>query len=263
MKIYLLAFLLLFPTFLNAQPNAQTNLPSEVILGSYNLHGLRSAPQLKQDLAALNFVEVWAFQEVEGSFTERTEKAIRSILPEGTWYIHIEKVNSIDSQKGIWEGQVIASKYPIDSIEVIPLKHTDEKQRVALVANFTTTANKKFQFVNTDHEVNVFSISFKDRKKQLESLVEYFKKSNSSAVITGDFNTTGGDSEIKSTESILTKAKFVRSLSIDKDSYTFDKILIKKELDHFFSRGVESTLRYRYNDRQGSDHYPIYIKARI
>jgi endonuclease/exonuclease/phosphatase family metal-dependent hydrolase len=257
-----LGLLLLFALFL--QPTtSKANLPSQITVGSYNLYGLRNSTQLRQDLAALNFVQIWAFQEVEGSFSEKTANALLEILPEGKWYLHLQKVNITDEKNDIWEGQVIASRFPIDSVEVLPLKHTDQKERVALIANFTTPNGQKFFFTNTDHEVNMFSIDFNDRKKQLETLATHFQKLNASGVITGDFNTTGGDSEIKSTEKILKKAAFTRAKPYDSDSYTFEKLFLKRELDHFFTKGVTVSPRYRYNERQGSDHFPIYMEVSL
>lgn len=235
------------------------NLPNQITVGSYNLHGMENPKGLKKDLAALSHVQIWAFQEVNGDFSDRTKQNILNILPSGQWYIISQKVNLIDSKKGIWEGQVIASRFPPDSIASHPLKHTSQKNRVALIANFKMSSEETFTFTNTDHEVQVLSINFEDRKKQLLSLVDYFSQNNSKGIITGDFNTTGGDDEIEKTENILSRVDYLRVEPFDKDSYTFEKMFIRTELDHFFYRNVTTSPRYRYNARTGSDHYPIYM----
>lgn len=208
-------------------------------------------------------VQIWAFQEVEGSFSEKTTQRIQNILPPGKWYIVSEKVNLTDQKNGTWEGQVIASRFPISFSEVIPLKHSGEKQRIALVAYFKTETNEDFFFANTDHEVKVFSLDFNDRKKQLSSLVEHFSKTKIQGIIAGDFNTTGGNNEIQRTEALLKEADFLRAKSFDNDAYTFEKIFIKTELDHFFTRGIEASPRYRLNERSGSDHFPIHLDVRL
>lgn len=238
--------------------SALAEIPSQFVAGSYNLYGLRNPQELKNDLKALSFVDIWAFQEVEGTFTEKTRQKILTILPEGKWYLHFEKVNRTNDQN--WEGQVIASKYPFENIEILELDHTGEKQRVAVIANFKSEDGKIFSFVNTDHEVDIFKLDFNDRKKQLKSLVDHFEQTHHATIITGDFNTTGGAQEITATEKIMLQANFSRIKS-NNDPVTFEKFLIKKELDHFFTRGIQSTKRFKLNSRKGSDHYPIYIQV--
>lgn len=132
-----------------------------------------------------------------------------------------------------------------------------------MIAYFKTETGEDFFFANTDHEVKVFSLNFNDRKKQLLSLVEHFNKIKIKGIIAGDFNTTGGNDEIKKTELVLKQAKFLRSKPFDNDSYTFEKMFIKTELDHFFTRGLEVSSRYRMNERSGSDHFPIYIDINL
>ena len=253
-RIFLVITILLFTLTSPAQ------IPSQFIVGSYNLFGLKNPKEIKNDLKKLDFVQVWAFQEMEGSFNEKTAENLLKILPEGQWYLHLEKVNRL--RNNTWEGQVIASRFPIESIEVLKLNHSAKKERVAVIAHFKTADGRDFSFTNTDHEVDIFKIDFSDRKKQLLSLVERFKNSNGSAIITGDFNTTGGTQEINSTEKIMLQAGFERAKCED-NSPTFEKFFIQKELDHFFSRNLESSKRYRYGERKGSDHYPIYIEVRL
>lgn len=243
--------------------SAKANIPNHITVGTYNLFGLRNEKDLKKDLNVLSNVDIWAFQEVEDTFTGRTEERLANLLAPGKWYIYTQKVNVVDANKRTWEGQAIASRFPIDSTEIVPLNHTDKKDRVALIAHFRSDSGQNFAFTNTDHEVELFSIDFKDRKKQLESLVEHYNKTDTAAVITGDFNTTGGNDEIAKTEDVLSKAGFARATPFDEDSYTFQKLFIKKELDHFFSRGVTTSERYRYSERKGSDHFPVYIEVNL
>lgn len=242
---------------------ANANIPNHFTVGSYNLFGLKNERELKNDLNTLSNVQIWAFQEVEDTYSGRVEERILNLLPPGKWYIFTQKVNIVDEKKGLWEGLVIASRFPFESSEIIPLNHSNEKDRVALIANFKTESGETFFFTNTDHEVSLFSTDFYDRKKQLQSLVDHFKQTNAIGVITGDFNTTGRQDEIDKTEDVLSEADFVRSKPFDSDPYTFKKFVIKEELDHFFSRGVTTSPRYRYTERQGSDHFPVYIDINL
>lgn len=258
LALKLLTFSILFFSI-----TSDATLPAQITVGSYNLYGLRNENEIKKDLSRLPQVDIWAFQEVEGSFTEKTDQKIKSILPEGKWYIVSQKVNPSELKSGAWEGQVIASRFPMDSIDVVPLNHSGEKNRIALVAYFKTQTGENFFFANTDHEVKVFSLDFNDRKKQLLSLVEYFKNTSMKGIITGDFNTTGGKDEIQKTEAVLKGAGFSRALPNKNESYTFEKIFIKTELDHFFSRNIETSKRKRLNQRSGSDHYPIFMDVSL
>jgi endonuclease/exonuclease/phosphatase family metal-dependent hydrolase len=242
----------------DAKASSQTSIPNHFAVGSYNLFGLRNESAIRNDLHALPEVQIWAFQEVEDTFSDHIEDRILNLLPSGKWYLFIQKVNPVDDKKGIWEGQIIASRFPFSSTEIIPLHHSNQKVRVALIANFKTENNQTFFFTNTDHEVSFFS-DFNDRKKQLLSLVDHFKQTNAIGVITGDFNTTEKQDEINKTEDLLAQANFTRSQPFDNDSYTFKKFLLKEELDHIFTRGLTSSPRYRYTQRKGSDHFPIYI----
>ena len=236
---------------------AHAHIPPHLTVGTYNLHGLQDIKALKEDLSQLPQVQIWAFQEVEGDFTKHTDEKILSILPPGRWYILSEKVNLL--HQNLWEGQVIASRFPISSKDILSLEHTSSKKRIALLAKFKKQNGEDFFFVNTDHEVDIFSLDFKDRKKQLQSLIKYFENIQSSGVIAGDFNTAGGKNEIIKTEKILSGANFTRIRPAETNSYTFKKAFIKTELDHFFSRGARTSFRYKLQSRKGSDHYPIYM----
>lgn len=238
---------------------AKASLPNHFTVGSYNLYGLRNEGKIRNDLNTLSNVQIWAFQEVEDIFSDQIENRILNLLPPGKWYVFTQKVNLVDARKEIWEGQVIASRFPFSSTEIISLNHSNKKDRVALIANFKTESGQTFFFTNTDHEVSVFATNFNDRKKQLLSLVDHFKQTDAIGVITGDFNTTGKQDEINRTEDILSQADFTRSQPFDSDSYTFKKFIIKEEIDHIFTRGLTSSPRYRYTERKGSDHFPIYI----
>lgn len=109
-------------------PISKAALPNQITVGSYNLYGLKYENEIRKDLNLLPQVQIWAFQEVEGPFSEKTTQKIQSLLPSGKWYIASQKVNLVDSKKGIWEGQVIASRFPISSAEALPLKHSSEKK---------------------------------------------------------------------------------------------------------------------------------------
>lgn len=239
-------------------------------IGTYNLHNISNAEALKEDLKNLSQISIFAFQEVR--FKNKEDNSIlESILPEAYTY-KVTRVVAIDDNGG-FEGHAIVSKYPINRSAVITLNHSGPKNREALVA-WIQVDEQEVMVIDTDHEVQYKNISYLDRRKQIESiflsLANYDFKGLQ--VVLGDFNTAdslanwslgvSGAGEVKLTNELFQSRGWTPTYSSAANDYTFKAMGFTQHLDHIFLKNVESHRSYlweRYENRKGSDHYPIFI----
>lgn len=239
-------------------------------VGTYNLHNLENPDGLKVDIKNLEHVSVIGFQEVRFE-DDKGDQLFSSILPEVFKYKVSQIVASDDN--GHYEGHAIVSQYPIVRSQIIKLEHSGAKNREALAA-WIKVNNQEIMVIDTDHEVDYASISFTDRKKQLNSIIEACKKMgfDGPQILLGDFNTSDsaanwwngitGATEVELTNDLLIGAGWTPSFSETGDSYTFKSYGIQQQLDHIFvkNKKINGTLTWkRLHNRVGSDHYPIYI----
>jgi endonuclease/exonuclease/phosphatase family metal-dependent hydrolase len=245
---------------------------SDLTFGTYNVQGLSSVRRLKEDLAALSFVNAWSFQEVEADVEGAVEQAdkvtpelrqrFNDIMPEGSWYgVYVP----LNGRGGTWEGQAIVSRWPIVRAEVWPLEATGGKRRVALCAWLDTPAGT-VRLVNTAHEAGSTGIGPEDRAKQVSGLVENLTKERASmTIVAGDFNTSGGwlgrgaRGEIATLQEWMDKAGFAQ-VSSGRNETTFHAWPWYLSMDHIFLRDMACVEGGVYQGR-ASDHYPVWCRA--
>lgn len=246
-------------------------MPDQAILpATYNVKGLGNRTGLAQDFRAMvNLgIPVFAFQEVRvGSEAENFPQELIQLFPDGEWFSCFRALNQ--ESANAWEGQAIVSSLPISNCRLIPLQFNGRKQRAALQAeiHFHSTP---IWIVNTDHEVKLFELGPSDRKRQLDSLVEYFTSDqNIPVVLLGDFNTTGSMNpfglssaeEIEQTYEILARVDFKPLMGIPSGAVTFKTW--GNQLDHILLRGFREARWQRFDSAIGSDHYPIYTEVEL
>jgi endonuclease/exonuclease/phosphatase family metal-dependent hydrolase len=248
-------------------PQGQLN---DLTLGTYNVHGLSDVQALHDDLEALSFVNVWAFQEVKARLDGQgaTDSAqvppelihnFTAILPSGTWYGVYVPLNQRD---GLWEGQAIVSRWPIAKVDVWPLERTGRKRRIALCAWLDTPLGN-IPFINTDHETAWAGIGPDDRAKQVASLVlKLTRETPPAGIVVGDFNTSGdwlgmgAKREIAALVESMDKAGFIPARP-DPDAITFHAGLLDLSLDHVFLKNMSCDHQEIYRGK-GSDHFPVW-----
>jgi endonuclease/exonuclease/phosphatase family metal-dependent hydrolase len=239
-------------------------------IGTYNLHNISNPVALKEDLNNLDHISTFVFQEVR--FKNKEDNSIlESILPAAYTY-KVTRIVAIDDNGGL-EGHAIVSKYPINRSAVISLNHSGPKNREALVA-WIQVDDQEIMVIDTDHEVQYKSISYLDRKKQIESiflsLASYDFKGPQ--VVLGDFNTAdsianwslgiSGAGEVKLTNELFQSHGWIPTYSSTANDYTFKAWGVTQHLDHIFLKNINKQKNYlweRYENRKGSDHYPIFI----
>ncbi|HEY8271137.1 MAG TPA: endonuclease/exonuclease/phosphatase family protein [Pseudobdellovibrionaceae bacterium] len=240
-------------------------------IGTYNLHNMSDLEGLKRDLKNLNHISIFAFQEVRFRDSDQDNLLLHGILPVGKYpYVVTQKVAKDDD--GNIEGHAIVSKYPILKSMVIPLEHTDKKNREALVA-WIQIEGREIMVINTDHEVHYKDISYLDRRKQILSLITALDKINfkGTQILLGDFNTSDsianwgsgvtGEKEVKLTYDFFKDRGWQPTYASSEKDYTFQSWGFTQHLDHilFKNSGTDKIKPWlRFNERKGSDHYPIY-----
>lgn len=252
-----------------------------ITFATYNVNGLSNLPGLREDLSRLEFVDVWAMQEVRlpvaaagpGPATQPALTHLESILPPGLWHILYVPVNP--ETNGACEGQAIVSRWPIDRTEIWPLEHSAPKCRVA-VAAWIATPRGEVLFVNTDHEVGAWGEwgwpRTGDRRKQVQALAAKLSEYRSTPVVlAGDFNTCGSVAEFISSEAEIRslnasmKQVDLRPLGADFEriaTYTDLGGCYRKHVDHFFLSDRFTAEAWEIcRLAKGSDHYPVWCRA--
>lgn len=248
---------------ITCQKNESITAPSTLTIGSYNIHWFENKKGLKKDLTNLQHIDVWSLQEVLYENNALPPSDLIDILPTGTWFIATLPLNQ---EKSLIEGQAIVSKFPLSDVQSLPLQHTGLKKRAALIASIDG-----LHIINTDHEVQVFSLGFEDRLKQLLSLTQFTNtmKANTQVIILGDFNTAGdqrphkylsSSEEVESTYLFMQQNGFSWPQGIPGNEHTFESFWANNFLDHIFIKNLSIPQWNKYSNRVGSDHFPVYVE---
>lgn len=248
---------------IQCQKEEATTSLTQINVGTYNIHWFENKEGLKKDFSNLKHIEVWSLQEVLFNNNALPPDELMEILPHGIWFIATLPMNTEKSQK---EGQLIASRYPLQNVQMIPLDHTGVKKRAALTASIGS-----LRIINTDHEVKVFSLGFEDRLKQLSSLVKFTHtlREGEKVIILGDFNTAGdqrphkyltSSQEVEITYRFMQQTGFSWPQGIPQNEYTFESFWANNFLDHIFLKNLSIPQWNKFVDREGSDHFPVYLK---
>ncbi len=265
-------------------PQQDENKHNTISIGTYNLEGLADPEGLALTLGALTNIHVWAFQEVilqegaSGSIVPLEQSTapeqLRDILPGEPWHIYYVPVNPVGG--GAWEGQAIASRYPLAKLEVWKLRSKGEtkgKKRRAALACKVLTPNANILVVNTDHEVGISSIGPADRQLQVEDLLIKIRQNSQTnpLVLLGDFNTIGkplqfwrrtSRNEIRRLQESLRAASLDRLPKSEVPYRTCRMLCFSYALDHIFLRNAHSCGWGSTTHRTGSDHKPLWTAIR-
>lgn len=240
-------------------------------IGTYNVHNLEEEKALVKDLDALSFIDVIGVQEVMFEGTKVQGDFFRTLRKNRPFVVAVP-VSLKDIASNLWEGHAIASKFPIESVGLIPLDPALEQKRAALYA-IINVHGTRILFVNTDHDIDHLKVGYWERKKNVTSLLKGIDRIEfqGPSIIVGDFNTAdsyqnwihgiSGRDEVILTQKDLLSEGWLTPKPLESEAYTFASYGLHQQLDHLFMKGVEQTSRWqRYQNRQGSDHYPIFAE---
>ncbi len=237
------------------EPFAPLPDPGSLTVATYNVHGLRDAAGVKRDLAALDEVLLWCLQEVP--YVGQGD--IDLILPPGSWHVAIIPVNH-DAKTRQWEAQVIASRFPMDGVEVWPLDEGGAKRRVALAA-LMKIDGRRVLVANTDHEPSF--LAWRDGNAvQTRRLAGCLSECDEEIVIVaGDFNCSGNlfclrsnAAHVRQVDDALGRVGFT---PLATKGSTFRSGLVRARLDRVYSRGATPVAGAIATTSRGSDHLPV------
>ena len=239
---------------------AGTRIPSDSLtLATYNVHGLRNADGVRRDLAALDEVDVWCLQEVAYVDEER----LASVLPPGRWYVAVAAVNR-DPKTSQWEAQVIASRLPLDDVEIWPIDEGDAKRRVALTAHIDVGGGHRVRVVNADHQPSL--IAWPDRNAmQVRRLAERLRAyGDDAAIVAGDFNCSGNllrmrsnGAHVRQVDETLGDVGFS---PVSTTGPTFKSSIVQLRLDRIYVRGAVVIAGSVATTSRGSDHRAVWAR---
>lgn len=248
----------------------------DAVFGTYNLHWLRDPAGLRADLARLDFVTAWAFQEVRSTAADEAAGApasLRRLLPPGDWHVAWVPLNALrELGSADVEGQAIASRHPIRSAAAWELEPPPSsgggKRRVALAAVLDVDGTDVL-FVNTDHAPGVFSPARRNLRQARRLLDRLRREPDATPVIVaGDFNTAGCVPRLVSARAdreglrrLMCQAGF--RAAPDSARPTFRAGPYAAALDHVFVRGVGSMEAEVAAAACGSDHLPLWCRVRL
>lgn len=171
-------------TYTQADPEAST-----ITVATWNI---AESPLTEEHIAVIEsapHIDVLLLQEImvtegpllvthEGSFPPFDSKILLPVNP---------------ARDGKYESQAILVRGRIDNHRVLPLEHSGEKRRVALLAEVELHSGERLVVVNTDHEISLFGLGPRDRQLQVNSLVEHLSGIGDDlpVIVGGDFNSGG------------------------------------------------------------------------
>jgi endonuclease/exonuclease/phosphatase family metal-dependent hydrolase len=239
-------------------PDDRSPLSGSLTLATYNVHGLIEREAIRQDLASLNDVTIWCLQEfpyLEG------DAGVESVLPPGRWYVATIPLN-YERGHG-WESQVIASRFPIERVDVWPLDEGGPKRRVALTARVNDNG-RAVRIVNTDHEPSIFA--WRDGNGvQVRRLIEHLRACDDDTVlVAGDFNCSANAFRLLSNsgharriDAAMLDAGFT---SVGAAGTTFRSGVLRAHLDRIYARQVHASAGAIATSARGSDHLPVWSR---
>jgi endonuclease/exonuclease/phosphatase family metal-dependent hydrolase len=240
----------------------QSPVPDSVTVATYNVHGLRNAAGVRRDLAALNEIDVLCLQEV--AYVD--EEWLAAVLPAGRWYVAVAAVNR-DPKTSKWEAHVIASRLPLENVEVWPIDEADVKRRVALAARVDVGGGRRVRVVNVDHQPSL--IAWQDRNAlQVRRLAERLGACDEEAVIVaGDFNCSGNllrmrsnSAQVRQVDDALAGIGFS---PVRATGPTFKSGIVHLRLDRIYVRGAAVVAGSIATTSRGSDHRPVWARIAI
>jgi endonuclease/exonuclease/phosphatase family metal-dependent hydrolase len=261
--------------------------PRTISIGTYNLERLADLEELARTLRALDFIDIWVFQEVNkemdsssvamGPLRESSAPdRLRSILPRGHWYFYYVPVNPADNSRlTACEGQAIASRYPLCNKQVWWLCATGEKRRAALACEVVISTNTSVFVINTDHEVAFTSIGPDDRQQQVDDLITNIDQNPSlkskPVILLGDFNTigkplqcwlAGSRKEIRNLRKSLGEIGLEPLPETEVPFPTIRWLCFPYAVDHVFLRNADCCRWGITTNDRGSDHHPLWVTIR-
>ena len=240
--------------------SAQVRDAGSLTVATYNVHGLRNRAGVRRDLAALDDVLVWCLQEVPYA----DDRGIESILPPGTWHVVVIPVHP-DPKARAWEAQVIASRFPLNRIDVWPLDDRGAKRRVALAAQIDL-GGRTVLVVNSDHEPSM--LAWRDGNTlQAQRLAERVRTCGEEFVIVaGDFNCAGNLVRLRGNAANLRHVDHTLAgaglATLATASPTFRSGLFRARLDRIYARGMQPVAGAIATTSRGSDHFPVWAVFR-
>lgn len=267
-----------FPTCCDSQARS-------AIVGTYNLQGLHDPDGIASALAALDFVDIWAFQEVNCTIASDSDRPavfvehdpperLVSVLPGHGWHVFYVLLNPVRGG-GEMEGLAIASRHVLSEKNVWPLRAVGRKRRGALSCRVSLDGVDVL-VINTDHEVGLLAIGPSDRQLQVDDLKAHIASSSvrrgGPLILLGDFNTVGRSLIPRG----MTSVEEVRQLRMSllplgirslpgsgEPCNTFRRLLWSRPLDHIFMRGLQCRRWGTTEGYPGSDHRPLWAVAQL
>ncbi|MGB7157238.1 MAG: endonuclease/exonuclease/phosphatase family protein [Tepidisphaeraceae bacterium] len=246
------------------EPSAHAD---SLTVGTYNVHGLRKRDAIRRDLAELDQVTVWCLQEFPYVPADDDEGAdFANVLPPGRWHVALIPLNRERNDSRQWESQVIASRFPIERVDVWLLDDGGAKRRAALAARVNVDG-RSVLIVNTDHEPSF--LAWRDGNAvQTRRLAERLRDGgNDAVVVAGDFNCSGSlyrfvsnGMHVRRVDRALAECGFT---PVNTTGSTFRSGFVRARLDRIYARNVRTSAGAIATTSRGSDHLPVWGRFEV
>jgi endonuclease/exonuclease/phosphatase family metal-dependent hydrolase len=243
--------------------HSSASAPTSLTVATYNLHGLRDRSAVRRDLAALEGVTVWCFQEVP--YVDACD--VERILLPGRWHVATIPANRVHPAGREWEAQVIASRFPIQGVEVWPLDEGGAKRRVALAARLNV-GGRRVLVVNADHEPSI--LAWRDGNSvQTRRLTEHLQAYDDDlpVIVVGDFNCSGNlyrlignMPHVRRLDAALARVGFT---PVGAGGSTFRSGIFRAHLDRIYARNLYHAEGAIATKSTGSDHLPVWSRFEV
>ena len=157
-------------------------------------------------------------------------------------------------------GVAILSPYPLSEVEriVLPIEGPGGRRRVALGA--TVRIGEKHVRAYSVHAET--RISSRKRVEQFQAVLDDLSRytKTTRAVVLGDFN-TAWTQDVEDATRLFTQAQF--ETPIPNNKTTWRTFILELKLDWIWIKGLQAT-EYGIDKKIGySDHWPLWVKARL
>lgn len=245
----------------------------KINVGSWNIlvYGSRDFKGIAK-LLKKNKIDIIGIQEAAIYFDkDKTENITEKIAKELKFdYVFYPAFDSRPAKPFIM-GNAILSKFPIKKSKFYPLnpptvkKGPETQPRILVFSEIQLNNNKTLNLLTTHLQFTVRFETSEMRLAQVEKIISVIKRLDNPIVLTGDFNSTPKNQEIKMIEKILKRVDGldptwtvlpieVHGWHVDELLYRLDNIFVSRDLKYEDFEIVKSKI---------SDHLPIKVTIDI
>ncbi|HVF29132.1 MAG TPA: endonuclease/exonuclease/phosphatase family protein [Pyrinomonadaceae bacterium] len=250
-----------------AKASPPSPAPPEIKIVSYNIRWrggdeLRALIEVLRDDAEIGGAAIIGLQEVDRNKKRTDHINTARVMAEalGMYYAWAAPPRAKNDVQEDETGVAVLSRYPLTDVERLVLPHEGPGGRRRAGIGVTARVGASDVRVYSLHAET--RLAMEKKMEQLGAALDDLKRypKIKRAVVVGDFNTIKAK-DVQGARRVFTKADFVTPFADDRA--TWKTFIIELKLDGFWLRGLEPVGSGIVRRVKFSDHWPMWVTAKL